>query len=346
MKCYNILLVEDTDEDAKNCTDSVEIMNDENSDISITVDVTKTVDEAIEKLKLNNYHGAIIDIKIDDGTDKSGNDVIKDIISTYRLPVAVMTGTPGFKADEETCIHVYKKGETKYKDIINELIEIDNTGLFDVLGGKGIIEKKMVSVFWNNIYPQLDTWRKYNTEGVDTESILLRYILAHLLEGLSEDGPAYCTEETYISLKGMEDRLHTGDIFLRKDDCKFFILLSPPCDLALHDGKPKTEALMLCAIEEMPTGLGNRKLTEIIKNKNAFYHWLPDNSLFTGGIINFRRVVTISTEKFFDVYKGQGIKVQDTFVKNIMNRFSAYYARQGQPDFLFDKEIEKRKSSN
>ena len=112
------------------------------------------------------------------------------------------------------------------------------------------------------------------------------------------------------------------------------------------DGKPKTETLMLCAIEVMPTGLGKGKLTENIKNKNEFYHWLPDNSLFTGGIINFRRVVTISTEKFFDVYEGQEIKVQDTFVKNIMNRFSAYYARQGQPDFLFDKEIEKRKSSN
>ena len=100
MKCYSILLVEDTDDDAKNCTDSVDIMNEENADISIMIDVTKTVGEAIEKLKLNNYHGAIIDIKIDDGTDKSGNDVIKDIISTYRLPVAVMTATPGFKADE------------------------------------------------------------------------------------------------------------------------------------------------------------------------------------------------------------------------------------------------------
>lgn len=241
------MLVEDTDDDAKNCTDSVDIMNEENADISIMIDVTKTVGEAIEKLKLNNYHGAIIDIKIDDGTDKSGNDVIKDIISTYRLPVAVMTATPGFKADEETNIPIYIKGEAKYKEIINELIEIDNTGLFDVLGGKGIIEKKMVSVFWNNIYPQLDTWRKYSTEGIDTESILLRYILAHLLEGLSEEGPAYCTEETYISLKGMENRLHTGDIFLHKDKCEYYILLSPPCDLALHDGKPKTETLMLCA---------------------------------------------------------------------------------------------------
>lgn len=342
MKCYSILLVEDTDDDAKNCTDSVDIMNEENADISIMIDVTKTVGEAIEKLKLNNYHGAIIDIKIDDGTDKSGNDVIKDIISTYRLPVAVMTATPGFKADEETNIPIYIKGEAKYKEIINELIEIDNTGLFDVLGGKGIIEKKMVSVFWNNIYPQLDTWRKYSTEGIDTESILLRYILAHLLEGLSEEGTAYCTEETYISLKGMENRLHTGDIFLHKDKCEYYILLSPPCDLALHDGKPKTETLMLCAIEAVPTGLGKSKLSEIVKNKKEFYHWLPDNSMFDGGIINFRRVVTVSSDKFFDKFDSRGIKVQDTFVKNIMNRFSAYYARQGQPDFAFDKEIENR----
>ena len=163
-----------------------------------------------------------------------------------------------------------------------------------------------------------------------------------MLEGLSEDGPAYCTEETYISLKGMENRLHTGDIFLHKDKCEYYILLSPPCDLALHDGKPKTETLMLCAIEAVPTGLGKSKLSEIVKNKKEFYHWLPDNSMFDGGIINFRRVVTVSSDKFFDKFDSRGIKVQDTFVKNIMNRFSAYYARQGQPDFAFDKEIENR----
>lgn len=100
--------------------------------------------------------------------------------------------------------------------------------------------------------------------------------------------------------------------------------------------------LMLCAIEAVPTGLGKSKLSEIVKNKKEFYHWLPDNSMFDGGIINFRRVVTVSSDKFFDKFDSRGIKVQDTFVKNIMNRFSAYYARQGQPDFAFDKEIENR----
>lgn len=99
---------------------------------------------------------------------------------------------------------------------------------------------------------------------------------------------------------------------------------------------------MLCAIEAVPTGLGKSKLSEIVKNKKEFYHWLPDNSMFDGGIINFRRVVTVSSDKFFDKFDSRGIKVQDTFVKNIMNRFSAYYARQGQPDFAFDKEIENR----
>lgn len=34
------------------------------------------------------------------------------------------------------------------------------------------------------------------------------------------------------------------------------------------------------------------------------------------------------------------VKVQEYFVKNILNRFSAYYARQGQPDFNFKLEAD------
>lgn len=339
---YNILLVEDTESDVKNCTDTAERMNDENEDVTIVIDCAKTVEEASHKLKCNNYHGVIIDIKIEDGTEKNGNDVITNIVSTYRLPVAVMTGTPGFKSSVGEQIPVYIKGEKKYSDIINELIEIDNTGLFNVLGGKGLIEQKMISIFWNNLYPQLDKWKQYRADGIETEAILLRYTLAHLLEGLSEDGPAYCTEETYISLTGMDDRLHTGDIVINKKGDEAFILLSPPCDLAVHNGKTKTDTIMLCTIEEVQTNIGKDKLTNIIKNKNEFNHWLPNNSMFKGGVVNFRKVITLPIEEFDEQYKSIGIKVQDAFVKNIMNRFSAYYARQGQPDFDFDKEITSR----
>ena len=45
--------------------------------------------------------------------------------------------------------------------------------------------------------------------------------------------------------------------------------------------------------------------------------------------------MTYSPDDFIAKYGTPKIKVQAFFVKSILNRFSAYYARQGQPDFNF-----------
>lgn len=47
---------------------------------------------------------------------------------------------------------------------------------------------------------------------------------------------------------------------------------------------------------------------------------------------------TYPPEIFDEEYGSPIVKVQEYFVKNILNRFSAYYARQGQPDFDFSSE--------
>ncbi|MDX7421608.1 hypothetical protein SJ301_31805, partial [Klebsiella pneumoniae] len=78
-----------------------------------------------------------------------GNDVIDRIKDTFRrIPVAIMTGTPdaantaGFPL-----IEVYKKGEAKYSEIINEIYKIYTTGLTKIMGGKGEIEKNLSKIF-------------------------------------------------------------------------------------------------------------------------------------------------------------------------------------------------------
>ena len=76
----------------------------------------------------------------------------------------------------------------------------------------------------------------------------------------------------------------------------------------------------------------------VYNNFTDYYHWLPGNSLFDGGYINFRKVLTYDPTEFGAKFGNAKLKVQDYFVKSIMNRFSAYYARQGQPDFDFKRE--------
>jgi hypothetical protein len=348
MGTYKFLLVEDSGEDATVCLDTVERMNAEKPDNCVSVEVADTFDLALEKLIIP-YDGIIIDINL--GDKNTGNDVIRTITQRYRIPVAVMTGTPDTILEEGSPICIYKKGENTYEDIIQSLIRITGTGLFKVIGGKGIIEETMLRVFWKNLYPKISSWEKMKEDGLDTETILLRYAIAHIHELLDENIPLYSTEEVYIQ-PPLTSKIRTGCILKNKKDQLYYIVLSPPCDLAIHDGRYKTDRIMLCEIDDYrivslaaigDAGELKRKkvlLPTIKNNDKEYYHWLPKNSVFEGGYINFRKVINYSPDELSEEFYSPELRVQDSIVKDIMSRFSAYYARQGQPDFDFDKEAD------
>lgn len=348
METYKFLLVEDSSEDAAVCLDTIERMNMEKPDCCISVEVADTFDLALEKLN-NPYDGIIIDIRL--GDKSSGNDIIKTITQRFRIPVAVMTGTPDTILEEGSPICIYKKGERTYEDIIQSLIRISETGLFKVIGGKGIIEETMLRVFWKNLYPKISAWEKMKEEGIDTETILLRYAIAHIHELLDENMPLYSAEEVYIH-PPLTPKIRTGCILKNKKDELYYIVLSPPCDLAIHNGKYKTDRIMLCEIDDYrivsraaigTAGESKRKkalLPTIKNNDKEYYHWLPKNSVFEGGYINFRKVINYSPDELSEQFYSPELRVQDAIVKDILSRFSAYYARQGQPDFDFDKEAD------
>ena len=74
-----------------------------------------------------------------------------------------------------------------------------------------------------------------------------------------------------------------------------------------------------------------------MNNLSGYYHWLPPTKGFPGGVINFRKSMAVSAEKFNDEFEPPEIQVSSQFIKDIVHRFSAFYARQGQPDFDFDE---------
>lgn len=347
---YNILLIEDHKDDSDACIKTVKRMNEENMEEKYHVTVASTFDEAIDNIKDRDYQGVIVDIKLDG--ENSGNDVIHQIIDSYRMPVVVMTGTPDTDLELDSPIKIYKKGEARYDEIIIALEKANQTGLFNVIGGKGIIEKTMNKVFWENLYPQINVWEEYAKNEIDTEKILLRYTVAHIMELLDEEGPNYCTEEMYIK-PPVSLGIHTGTIVQSNNDNKHYIVLSPPCDLAIHNGNMKTDRILLCEIDDFSkvnsealkgytkADKKRKALKDILKNNYVeYYHWLPENCLFPGGYVNFRNVITFTPEEYVSEFGDPLIKIQEFFVKSILNRFSTYYARQGQPDFDFEVEGE------
>lgn len=346
---YNFLLIDDSEDDRNLFFDTITRLNLSAGEQRYCLDFAKTYDEGMSKVS-DELNGIIVDIQLDPG--HSGNEIVRSIVERFRVPVAIFTGTPDTDLPEGSPISVFKKGAASHEEILDELCAVSDTGMFNVLGGTGTIERMMTQIFWKNLYPQLNLWKEKHSQGKETESVLLRYAISHIQELLDSEVPAYETEEMYICPPVSPD-IKTGAIFQSSQNKNYCIVLSPPCDLAMHSGKIKTDRILICEIDNHDA-INRETIAQITKQskkenciqnviKNNFtdyYHWLPQNSLFEGGYINFRKIKTCSPEDFMSEYGTPKLKVQEFFVKNILNRFSAYYARQGQPDFNFKAETD------
>jgi CheY-like chemotaxis protein len=344
-----VLLVEDNQSDINSCLATVKRYNLERN-IEIKCIVAESRDKALGLLDLP-FDGAIIDIKLDhDGTE--GNDIISEIHKRKRIPIAVLTGTPGNVIEECFFLGSFKKGEIGYEEIFNMIFEVYGTGLTKILGGRGELEEAMGNIFWNHLLPQLQTWKNYRTEGHNTEKEILRTVLNHLLELPGNEDIPSVPEEMYI-IPPMSFGIKTGSIYTRPLDGKRFIVISPPCDLAVRgDGTFKTDKILVAEIadfEPIKSIIVNgvkaskqaRRLTELLQNKyTEYYHWLAETNLFISGVINFRWTCSVNKETFEDEYGTPIAQLSAPFVKDVISRFSAFYARQGQPDFHFNSLAE------
>lgn len=181
---------------------------------------------------------------------------------------------------------------------------------------------------------------------------MLRHSLSYLHEKLDNEVEYYLKDEMYIVLP-FQEYFQTGSIITRISDNKCFVVLSPACDMAFRNDDYKTDSIKICEIESFNTiiskvldGVTNpnkkkKKIKECIKNNyTEYYHWLPAVEGVVGGFMNFRKVGTLSKEQLHEKFQFPCAKIKELFMKDIVSRYSSYYARQGQPDFNFDIESE------
>lgn len=357
MERFKLIIVEDDEKDLQAFWDSVEVYKKKNN-CDIECEECKTVAEAERKID-NSFDGIIIDLRLDRSAN-DGNEVMNRIQnSCFRIPIAVTTGTPGAVDNTLTTIGIYKKGEYRYEDILKQFHSIYQTGLTRIMGGRGKFEKILHEVFHKNLLPQRKTWVQYTEEDQSkTETALLRYTLNHLNHALEKNNDNCFPEEVYIN-PPLHKNLETGSILNKQNDDKYFILLTPSCDLVKrNDACIKTDRLLLIEIEEKEAihKIGLEGITKLEKkekqlkvlmknNYTPYFHWLPQTEFFNGGYINFRKVHAVTKEVLHsDFYLPPKISVSPAFVKDIISRYSSFYARQGQPDI--DNESAIREALN
>lgn len=342
MDKIRVRIVEDNKGELETYKMNIEDFN-SNGELPFESEIARTLDEAL-KMADSSFDVALVDIRLGKDTD-GGNTVIEQIIDTFRMPVVVVTGTSGRVDSQLECVKISSRIDP-FMQVLAEIVTIYKTGITKILGGRGEIERAMDKVYRQNIVLRLDSWKSYVEEGKDTERALLRLTINHLLELLQNDTSTCFPEEMYI-YPPMSNEIKTGNIVREKEGDRIFIVLSPACDLVVRpSGQRNTDRILLCRILDSIPNIdkilgGNEnednKITRISrqlsKNEKANYHWLPNTGDFEGGFINFRRITTLSIDEYNRDFNDPVVKVSSFFIRDIIARFSSYYARQGQPDF-------------
>lgn len=351
MNTIKILLVEDALDQQDIFKSSVEVFNEKN-DLNVICEFATSVSEACSKID-GSYDGAIIDLKLGDD-EEGGNEIVRQLDDAFtRIPIIFVTGFTDLVNFHPSVIRTRSRDEAKYESDLLLFKEICNTGLTRIMGGRGDIEKHLTEVFLKNLLPQIETWVSYGKEDSErTEKALLRHTLNHLFQLLEEDDESCFPEEVYLH-PPISDKISTGSIVKERTSNQSLVVLSPACDLVIRsNGEFKTDRILLVMIEEendvvdkaltdirmMQNNRRKREKTErtlkdVFRNNHTLYHhWLPKTDFFAGGFLNFRKLEALKKWEFDRKFETPDIQISPSFVKDIVARFSSFYARQGQPE--------------
>lgn len=363
MKELKILIIEDDLKIQSIYTRDIKSYNKGSVDVLIVPIYVDDKDRALLTLldTSKTFDGAIVDLDLkgSGGQDKSGNDIIREIKSKLRFPVFVISGTThNLDADLNSPNDFFKvvnRDDADF-DFIEEFVSIYNTGITNLLNRNGEIEGLMNDIFWNHLSSSLNIWINdiFRTPE-QKEKSLLRYTILHMLEYLDDDNTH--PSEFYIT-KPIKQHLSTGDLV--SYESSRYVVLTPACDFVVRSKGDRSvrKAFLLKVIElndhfstldesiqkgEISKKLQG-KLEKIISNNKSYFHFIPKHNTIKAGIIDFQDKLSIPIEDIERKIKNQEIDRFATitlpFLKDLIERYSSYYARQGSPDFNTQEVID------
>ena len=349
MNPLKILFVEDDTTQQDIFEDDVVVFKNQPHNLDVDYEIVENVHDAVNLIDVS-YDGAIIDLRL--GTnEEGGNEIVQELYDAFtKIPIIFVTAYTDSVIDHPSVIRKRRREVGTYHEDLLLFQQIREIGLTYIIGGRGLIEQQLRDVFLNNILPQIKTWISYGetykeTDPKRTEKALLRYTLNHLYQLLEEDDENYFPEEFYLH-PTVTDKITTGNIVEETKTNRLFVVLSPACDLVIRkDGEFKTDRILLVEIESENNVVNDaldgirkkdskkNKLRDVFHNNYTdYYHWLPGTDFFDGGIINFRKLTTFEIDDFDEKFGKPTIQISPFFIKDIISRFSSYYARQGQPE--------------
>lgn len=342
MSTINLLFVEDDPLQIQGYNDTIDLHN-KRSEFKIQHEICQNYQKGKEALETPYYDAAIIDLKLSGSDELEGRKLVEAVHEKIRIPIVIYSGSISQIDDiKETALLKKRVRTDQLKDILIEIIAIYKTGITQLLRPKGEIDTKLTEIFWNHLADDLDTWVNHNNPKA-----LLRHIFNHFQEHMEIDIDGnfeeYHQTEVYLT-PPIKTNIHTGDLI--RTDGEYYFVLTPACDIVLNEKKDsvgdvirkrKADNLTIAKVIEFDFKnmcvvngkLNKKKIEEFVMNKSLRYHYLPSYKGNNGFLIDFQ---TLASKSFNDPLEIEAT-ISGAFSKDVIQRFSNYFARQGQPTF-------------
>ena len=294
---------------------------------------------------------AVIDLRLprragDQPTAEVGNSIFQMIFSYAAMPVVLLSGHPDESRDEikSSPTLILEKAAGTQTTALNWLTEQEPL-MAALRSARKEIRTQTAEIFYGHIWKRWQEAKHANAETI--RKSLVRQIISHVGESLllTPDGAEqHDLIEFYFVPPLNKERLQTGDVC--KFDDKVMVILSPKCDMARM--YPETILVAECkdasvSWREWGTTLSgsaskdkkDRAEAQLTKharqNIDARRHFLPPCGENGPWLVDFACLTTIPNDNSQNLLAGRIASIGPQFVPNLVQRFTAFIGRVGQP---------------
>lgn len=313
--------------------------------------------EALQVLARTRVDCAVIDLRLPDGNDETGagqplgNDVLQVLLEEVGIPAVVYSGYDGeaSEAVRASNIRVLLKQGGVPAQILNAFAT--QAGLMAAMEAtRSRIAKETARLFNQSIWRRWEArWSTEQNRGMISD-IIARQTASHIADALAQPPVNHHPDEFYIVPALFADRLDTGDIL--DMDGQVHVVLTPRCNMA---NKPPSH-LMLAVCNTFQDWVqwkadlngsskqrykADRELrSHATQGHGIATHFLPPLDGKGPWLVDFQEVRAIKSENLLALLPKRFASIAPHFVPNLVQRYSSYLGRIGQPDISADILLE------
>lgn len=351
---YLILIVEDDLDAVESWKRDIEEFNQDQDEGKLLYEpiFASTRQSALKILSRTLINCAVIDLRLpitDHDTEPtanaSGNDILEQLLIETGVPSVVYSGHIAEASDrvKSSNIKILPKKKNGGAEILKFFSSQE-----ELMAAMEITRRKIAvesaKIFNDSIWKRWETTWNAMTDRETLAGMITRQIASHVADRLSLPPANHHPDEFYIIPPLSEARLDTGDLVI--EDGNVYVIVTPRCNMA--NQYPKHLMLALCEPmttewEELRTGFtGNSEKSKksaekllrnyAIQNHATSSHFLPPCGDKGPWLVDFRETKGILSTEAEALLNSRFASIATHFIPNLVQRYSAYLGRIGQPD--------------